>query len=155
MQLMKGFHFPSTRTTNSVRLILGSQYSLCKSLNQTSPLVCFEGWNTFLVPIWSPWEPNLSHRWRGCQLGLLSINSVFLNFFYPVEFNWAKKPTLEGSAWTGCLNFSPLSLFSFSELNKALNTNKCNWWRVFIFLPQELQTRSDLSSVRNILFASP
>ena len=34
---MKGFHFPSTRTTNSVRLILGSQYSLCKSLNQTSP----------------------------------------------------------------------------------------------------------------------
>ena len=26
---MKGFHFPSTRTTNSVRLILGSQYSLC------------------------------------------------------------------------------------------------------------------------------
>ena len=25
---MKGFHFPSTRTTNSIRLILGSQYSL-------------------------------------------------------------------------------------------------------------------------------
>ena len=28
---MKGFHFPSTRTTNSVRLILGLQYSLCKN----------------------------------------------------------------------------------------------------------------------------
>ena len=29
--LMKGFHFPSTRTTNSVRLILGMQYSLCQN----------------------------------------------------------------------------------------------------------------------------
>ena len=28
IQLMKGFHFPSTRTTNSIWLILGSQYSL-------------------------------------------------------------------------------------------------------------------------------
>ena len=106
-------------------------------------------------------------------------------FFYPVEFNRAKKPTLEGSAWTGLacvasvsnrviartlplprhsfffcscssfldeprektldtqartglLNLSLLSLFSFSELNKALDTNEFNWWRVFIFLPQEL-----------------
>ena len=88
---MKGFHFPYTRTTNSVRLILGSQYSLCKSLNQTSPLVCFEGWKTFLVPIWSLWEPNLSYRWRGCQLGLLSINFVFWNvIFQPMVFPWAK-----------------------------------------------------------------
>ena len=70
-----------------------------------------------------------------------------------MEFNRAKKPTLEGSAWTGRLNLSSLSLFSFSELNKALDTNEYNWWRVFIFLPQELQTRSDLSSARNILFA--
>ena len=31
VQLMNGFHFPSTRTTNSVRLILGSQYSLCEN----------------------------------------------------------------------------------------------------------------------------
>ena len=30
-QLTKGFHFPSTRTTNSVWLIFGSQYSLCKN----------------------------------------------------------------------------------------------------------------------------
>ena len=28
---MKGFHFPSTRTTNSVRLILSTQYSLCEN----------------------------------------------------------------------------------------------------------------------------
>ena len=31
IQLRKGFHFPSTRTINSVRLILGSQYSLCEN----------------------------------------------------------------------------------------------------------------------------
>ena len=31
IQLMKGFHFPSTRSTNSVLLILGSQYSLCEN----------------------------------------------------------------------------------------------------------------------------
>ena len=31
IQLMKSFRFPSTRTTNSVRLILGSQYSLCEN----------------------------------------------------------------------------------------------------------------------------
>ena len=51
------------------------------------------------------------------------------------------------------LNHSSLSLSRFSELNKALDTNEYNWWRVFIFLPQELQTRSHLSSARNILFA--
>ena len=50
-------------------------------------------------------------------------------------------------------SLSSLSLFSFSELNKALDTNEYNWWRVFIFLPQELQIRCDLSSARNILFA--
>ena len=50
-------------------------------------------------------------------------------------------------------SLSSLSLFSFSELNKALDTNEYNWWRVFIFLPQELKIRCDLSSARNILFA--
>ena len=50
-------------------------------------------------------------------------------------------------------NHSSLSFSRFSELNKALDTNEYNWWRVFIFLPQELQTRADLSSARNILFA--
>ena len=34
---MKGFHVPSTRTTKMVRPILGSQYSLCVQLHQTSP----------------------------------------------------------------------------------------------------------------------
>ena len=51
------------------------------------------------------------------------------------------------------LNHSSLSPSRFSKLNRALDTNDYNWWRVFIFLPQELQTLSDLSSARNILFA--
>ena len=55
--------------------------------------VCFEGWNKFSVPIWSPWEPNLTHRRSGCQLGLLSINFDFRNvIFQPMVFPfvWAK-----------------------------------------------------------------
>ena len=47
---------------------------------------------------------------------------MFLNLFYPVEFSQAKKPTLEGGVWTGRLNLSSLSLFSFAELKKALQT---------------------------------
>ena len=31
IQLIKGFHFPSTRTINLIQLILGSQYSLCEN----------------------------------------------------------------------------------------------------------------------------
>ena len=87
------------------------------------------------------------------ELHSYTLKYMFLNFFYPVEFNRVKKPTLKGSTWTGRLNLSSLSLFSFSVLNKVLNTNEYNWWRVFVFLPQELQTWSDLSSVRIILFA--
>ena len=60
---------------------------------------------------------------------------------------------LEGSAWTGRLNLSSLSLLSFSEINKALDTNQYNWWRVMIFFPLERQTRSDWSLARNILLA--
>ena len=38
--------------------------------------VCFEGWNCkFSVPIWSPWEPNLTHR---RQLSLIEGESDFL-----------------------------------------------------------------------------
>ena len=39
----------------------------------------------------------------------------------------------EGNAWSGRLNLSSLSLFSFSELNKAIDTNEYNSWRVLIF----------------------
>ena len=38
-----------------------------------------------------------------------------------------------------CLNLSSLSPFLFPELNKALDTCEYNWWRVLIFLPQELK----------------
>ena len=38
-------------------------------------------------------------------------------------------------------------------LNKTFDTNDYNWWRVLIFLPQEPQTLSDLSSACNILLA--
>ena len=61
----------------------------------------------------------------------LSCTSFWI--FYQVEFNQAQKATLEGTAWTTHSNLSSLSLFSFSELNKALDTNKYNWWRVPIF----------------------
>ena len=37
IQLKKGFHFLSTRTINSVRLILGSQYSLCETKSNEPP----------------------------------------------------------------------------------------------------------------------
>ena len=60
------------------------------------------------------------------------------------------KAALEVGAWRGRLNLSSLSLFSFSELNKAIDTNEYNSWRVLISLiPQELQTRSDLSTARS------
>ena len=62
-------------------------------------------------------------------------------------------PGLEGSSWTERLNLSSLSLLLFSELKKALDTNKYNWWRVLIFLPLELQTRSDWSLTGNNLLA--
>ena len=56
---------------------------------------------------------------------------------------------LEPGAWIS-LHFhsSP-----FSQLNKALDTNEYNWWRVLIFLPLERQTRSDWSLALNILLA--
>ena len=44
------------------------------------------GLKQVFVPIWSPWEPNLSNRRRGCQLGLLSI--IFQPIVFP--FVWAK-----------------------------------------------------------------
>ena len=58
-----------------------------------SRLVCFEGWNKFSVPIWSPWEPNLTYRRSGCQLSLLLISFDFRNvIFQPMVFPfvWVK-----------------------------------------------------------------
>ena len=44
----------------------------------------------------------------------------------PAEFSRAKKPMLEGSAWTWRLNLSSLSLFLFSELSKQCAWHKQN-----------------------------
>ena len=44
--------------------------------------VCFEGWNKFSVPIWSPRKPNLTYRRRRRQLGLLSIKFDFRNVIF-------------------------------------------------------------------------
>ena len=113
IQLMKGLHFPSTRTINSVRLIHGSQYSLCQTLNQTSPLVCFEGWN--------PWEPNLSRWRRRCELGLLPINFVFRNaIFQPIVFSFF----LEECKWNFMRDRCKLSFplpFAASPLARAFS----------------------------------
>ena len=58
IQLKKGFHFLSTRTINSVRLILGSQYSLCET-KSNEPLCLLWGLKQVLgdtqtkgVPAW-------------------------------------------------------------------------------------------------------
>ena len=82
IQLMKGSDFPSPRTTNSVRLILSSQYSIgnprlshvqfCKNYIKRVHLLWWL--NKFLVPMWSPWEPILTHRW---QLSLTEGESDF------------------------------------------------------------------------------
>ena len=79
----------------------------------------------------------LTFYWLSWRLAANSSSATLSRtsfwIFYPVEFNQAKKATLEGSAWTTRSHLSSLSLFSFSELNKAFDTNKYNWWRVLIF----------------------
>ena len=71
-------------------------------------------------------------------------------FFYPVEFNRAKKPTLEGSAW--------ISLFNFTLL--IFRTKQGPWHKRIHLMKgsdfpstKQLETRSDLSMARNILLA--
>ena len=67
---------------------------------------------------------------------------LFLNF--PAQWTSIGEETDVGRQR---LNLSSLeSLFSLSELIKALETKENNWWRFLIFLPQELHSRSDLSS---------
>ena len=70
---------------------------------------------------------------------------MFLNSLYPVEFNRAKKRTLEGSAWTGPLNLFTLTLLVFRtkqgawrkriQLMKAFrfpSTRTTNWVRLIL-----------------------
>ena len=69
-----------------------------------------------------------------------------------MEFNRAKgswKTALESGAWLS-LHFLTLLVFR-TEQGAWLKRDQYNWSRVLIFLSQELQTRPDLSSARNIL----
>ena len=88
---MKGFHFlPQELRTRSD--LSSARNILVTGITSNEP-VCFGGWNKFSVPIWSPSEPNLTHRRSGCQLSLLSINFDFRNvIFQPMVFPfvWAK-----------------------------------------------------------------
>ena len=119
VQLMKGSNFPSTRTTNSVQLILGWQYSMAIQhfymysflrITSNEP-ICFEGWNKFSVPIWSPWEPILTCRG---QLSLTEGESDFFHlpvFFFGVSSAWTQwsptqHPQKLGTAQLGLLSNS-------------------------------------------------
>ena len=92
--------------------------------------------SVFLDLVLLRFTPATSYSFSGpsCQASQLHCHVHVSEFFFPVEFNRAKKPTLA------------LSSFSFSEINKALDTKEHNWWRVLIFLSQQLKIRSDLSS---------
>ena len=62
IQLMKGSDF---------LIILSSQHFIGNTFTRTALRqlhqncsVCFEGWNKFWVPVWSPLDPNLTRRWK-------------------------------------------------------------------------------------------
>ena len=103
----------STRTTDSVRLYpqLAIFYWQSNTFTRTvcddhikwhwNEPDCIEGWNKFSVRIWSPWEPNLTHR---RQLSLTEGESNFLPlpvFFFGVSSAIAKVPydTLFFTQW--------------------------------------------------------
>ena len=76
IQLMKGFYFPSTSLTNSIRLILGNEP------------VCFEGRNKSSVSIWSPesqiWHTDEAGASLACyQSTLISGTSFFSQWYFP------------------------------------------------------------------------
>ena len=72
-----------------------------------------------------------------------TVKYIFLNF--PTQGNLIGR---RNRCWKAALE----SLFT-SPPPPPVFRNEQNWWRAFIFHPQKPQTRSDLSSARNILFA--
>ena len=85
--------------------------------------------SVFLDFVLLRFTPSTSYSFScpSCQASQLHCHVHVSEFVFPVEFNRAKKPTLA------------LSSFSFSEINKALDTKEHNWWRVLIFLSQQLK----------------
>ena len=75
---------------------------------------CIEGWNKFSVRIWSPWEPNLTHR---RQLSLTEGESNFLPlpvFFFGVSSAIAKV-TRVLAIRASCFNISRENLGQASQ----------------------------------------
>ena len=78
---------------------------------------------TFYSPA-APYSFCLS-SWRStANSSSAMLSYTYLWIFYPMEFNQAKRRTLEGSALTGHLNFSSLTLFSL--LRTCWGRNTCN-----------------------------
>ena len=92
IQLMRGFHFPSTRTTNSVRLILGSQYSLCENYIKRARLLWgLKSSLTKLIPALRTKFDTQTKRVPAWPV--LSINFDFRNVILQLmlfPFVWAK-----------------------------------------------------------------
>ena len=44
------------------------------------------------------------------------------------------------------------SLFSFSELSKALDRNEYNWWKVLIFLPNHIRESNSIATLKKKMF---
>ena len=84
---MKGFHFPSTRTTNSVKLILGLRYSLCENYIKRARLLwgLKQVLGTNLIPLrnqlWHTDEEGVSLTCY--QSTLISGTSFFSQWYFP------------------------------------------------------------------------
>ena len=80
IQLMKGF--PSTRTTDSVRLILGSQYSLCENYIKQArlPRGLKQVLGSNLIPLRTKFDTQTK---RMPALPLISGTSFFSQWYFP------------------------------------------------------------------------
>ena len=105
--VMKGFHFPSTTTTNSIQLILGSQYSLYENYNKRARLLwgLKQVLGSNMIPVRTKFDAQttvVSHRRRkqfSSSAGLLfrsefsdRQSTLWYLIFHPMEFPfvWAK-----------------------------------------------------------------
>ena len=87
---MKGFHFPSTRTTNSVRLILGLQYSLAENYIKRACLL----WGLKQVLVTQQSDHPENQIWHTDEAGaslacyqstLISGTSFFSQLYFPLS----------------------------------------------------------------------
>ena len=84
---MEGFQFPSTRTTNSVKLILGLQYSLCENYIKRARLLwgLKQVLGTYLIPLRNQlWHTDEAGASLTCyQSTLISGTSFFSQWYFP------------------------------------------------------------------------